>query len=384
MTTQLNCDVAIIGGGTAGCAAAVHLRQAGMHVVLLERDLCGGAASGVNFGGVRQQGRPPQELALAHRSRTIWGSINTLLGEDTEFAATGHLKLARTEADMAGLEVYAQIAREHGLDLTIIGQNAIRAEYPWLGQAIIGASFSPEDGQANPRVVAPAYARLARKLGADVREQTAVTHARHTQSGFEIEAGELRVTAPQLINTAGMGAAKIAAMFGEQVPLAAMLPNMVVTEPMPYVVTRNMGVCGGDIYIRQIPRGNVIFGGGRGTGDWMQWRSRATAQTTLGVLPKLRDIVPALASAHVIRTWSGIDGETPDALPVIGASCTTPGLLHAFGFSGAGFQLGPVVGEVLAELAIHGQSATPLEAFRIDRFATLGREVAGNARQFAG
>ncbi len=107
MSAAVECDVAIVGGGTAGCAAAVHLRRAGMSVVLVERDRCGAAASGVNFGGVRQQGRNPVELALARRSREIWGSLNELLGEDTEFAATGHLKLARTDADMAELEAYA-------------------------------------------------------------------------------------------------------------------------------------------------------------------------------------------------------------------------------------------------------------------------------------
>jgi sarcosine oxidase, subunit beta len=55
-------------------------------------------------------------------------------------------------------------------------------------------------------------------------------------------------------------------------------------------------------------------------------------------------------------------------LPVIGPSMTTPGLLHAFGFSGHGFQLGPAVGAVLAELALDGRTATPIEAFSIDRF----------------
>ena len=41
---------------------------------------------------------------------------------------------------------------------------------------------------------------------------------------------------------------------------------MCVTEPLPYFLQPNLGVCGGDIYIRQIPRGNVIFGGGSGVG----------------------------------------------------------------------------------------------------------------------
>ena len=50
-------DVAIIGGGTAGCAAALALRQRGMSVVLLDKGACGAMASGTNLGGVRRQGR---------------------------------------------------------------------------------------------------------------------------------------------------------------------------------------------------------------------------------------------------------------------------------------------------------------------------------------
>ncbi len=119
---------------------------------------------------------------------------------------------------------------------------------------------------------------------------------------------------------------------------------------------------------RQIPRGNVIFGGGRGFGDWEQWRSRPSTPVTLAAVPKLLDLVPAFRDALVIRSWSGIDGETPDKLPVIGHSPTTAGLIHAFGFSGAGFQLGPVMGEVLAELALKGEASTPIDAFRADRF----------------
>jgi sarcosine oxidase subunit beta len=59
----------------------------------------------------------------------------------------------------------------------------------------------------------------------------------------------------------------------------------------------------------------------------------------------------------------------PDVLPVIGPSRTRPGLIHAFGFSGHGFALGPAVGAVLAELVLDGRTGTPLEGFDICRFA---------------
>ena len=133
MTERLTTDVTIIGGGVAGCAAAVALRRVGLKVVLLEKGACGAGASGVNFGGVRQQGRSLVELPLARRSRAIWDKLNEMLGEDVEFEATGHIKLARSEADMAELERYARDAAEHGLELQLLGANAARADLPWLG-----------------------------------------------------------------------------------------------------------------------------------------------------------------------------------------------------------------------------------------------------------
>jgi sarcosine oxidase subunit beta len=87
-------------------------------------------------------------------------------------------------------------------------------------------------------------------------------------------------------------------------------------------------------------------------------------------------LLPALREALLIRTWSGVEGETPDGNPIIGASRTAPRLLHAFGFSGGGFLLAPGVGEVLADLVIDGATATPLDAFSINRFAAVASPVA--------
>ncbi len=83
---------------------------------------------------------------------------------------------------------------------------------------------------------------------------------------------------------------------------------------------------------------------------------------------RLIELVPRLASAAVIRVWSGIEGYLPDMLPVIGPSSTTAGLLHAFGFWGHGFQLGHGVGLVLSEIIADGSTTTPLEPFLIERF----------------
>ena len=369
MTERLRPDVAIIGGGIAGCAAALALRKRGLTVVLMDKGFCGAGASGVNFGGVRRQGRSLVELPLATRSRAIWDRLPELVGEDGEFRASGHVKVARSEADMAVLEAYARDAADWGLDLKLIGPNAVRGDYPWLGRKVVGASLCVDDGQANPRLVGPAFARAARRAGADIRELTRVEAAGFDGEKFEIRAENgLVVESRWLINVAGAWAGKVADWFGDSVPIHLQVPNMAVTEPLPFFIDRSIGVCGGDLYVRQVDRGNVVFGGGAGWGDIELDRSRPRTEATQGAMVKLIDLIPALKGAMVIRSWTGFDGETPDQMPVIGPSLAVPRLLHAFGFSGHGFQLAPAVGEVLSELVADGETLTDITAFTLGRF----------------
>ena len=84
--------------------------------------------------------------------------------------------------------------------------------------------------------------------------------------------------------------------------------------------------------------------------------------------------IPAVAHLAVIRSWSGIDGSMPDDRPVLGPSPSVPGLFHAFGFSGHGFQLGPAVGEVLADLVLAGHTETDISGLSPLRFtpSTIG------------
>ena len=104
-------------------------------------------------------------------------------------------------------------------------------------------------------------------------------------------------------------------------------------------------------------------------GDAECSRSRPATATSLAAMASAIALAPALAGSLVIRTWAGIDGAMPDHIPVLGFSATTPDLVHAFGFSGHGFQLGPVVGEIIAELLTEGRSPSPLAPFAIERFA---------------
>ena len=70
----------------------------------------------------------------------------------------------------------------------------------------------------------------------------------------------------------------------------------------------------------------------------------------------------------IIRSWTGVDGDTSDGVCIVGESETHPGLIHAFGFNGHGFLLGPGVGATVTELILDGRTETEIGGLGIGRF----------------
>jgi sarcosine oxidase subunit beta len=305
--------------------------------------------------------------------------MNELLGEDAEFLMTGHIRVCYEKDQVGVLETYANNAREHGLDLELLSQNALRDRFPYIGPETVAGSYSPYDGHANPRLAAPAFAYAARREGAVVVENVEVLHIEKSGEEFRIETstGEI-FHAPVVLITAGAWANTLATKFGEPVPQVVHGPQMAVTEPMPYEITPVLGVSTRiseeGVYLRQIPRGNVVFGGGnRGPAFTDSKRAYVLPKNTLSQLRQIQRVVPALGSLRVIRVWSGIESYLPDDIPVMGPSGRVSGLYYAFGFCGHGFQLGPGVGDVMAELIDTGATTTPIEPFHISRFTQTAR-----------
>ena len=250
------------------------------------------------------------------------------VGEDVEFEATGHIKLARSEADMAELERYARDAAEYGLRLQLLGANAARAELPWLGETVVGASLCAEDGQANPRLVGPAYARLARRLGADVREHAAVIAAERTAAGFETRTENLVVTSRFLVNCAGIGAGRIAALVrrGRTARAAGAEHARDASRRPSSSAARSAFAAATSMCARSPAATSSSAAAAAGA-----TRSSTRSRPVTGAVARRQWRGPSTSSrpsrgAHVIRTWTGIDGEMPDDIPVIGHSATTPNL----------------------------------------------------------
>lgn len=368
-------DVVIVGGGLMGAATAFFLRQRGQSVILLERDQIGQYASGVNFGNVRRQGRFLGQLALANRSWALWKRLPELIDDDLEFIPSGHMRVCYRDDEIAELEAYAAAPEAAQLDLKIYRGADLHARFGFLGPDVKGGSYAPHDGHANPRLAAPAFARTAKRLGAQIEERTEVAEVQKVGGDFHVTTTDGRqFHAAQLLITAGAWGQKLSAQFGEPVPLDTHGPQMAVTEPVPYALPTVIGVYTKIpeevIYFRQIPRGNIVIGGGyRSKPDMLNRRAYVEPRSILNQISQMRRLLPGVANLNIIRVWSGIEGYLPDSLPIMGPSGTVDGLFYAFGFCGHGFQLGPGVGDVMAELLSTGATSTPIAPFSITRFA---------------
>lgn len=369
-------DVLIIGGGLMGAASAFFLRQRGQSVTLLERDLVGQYASGVNFGNVRRQGRFLGQLELANRSFALWKRLPELIDDDLEFLPSGHMRVCYREDEIEELRTYAARPEARELDLQIYTGRELHERFPFLGPRVAGGSYAPHDGHANPRLAAPAFARAAVRAGALVEEHTEVDQVERDGNGFQVTTTTgIVYRAATLLVTAGAWGDRLSAQFGEPVPLDTHGPQMAVTEPVPYALKTVIGVYTKIpeevIYFRQIARGNIVIGGGyRSIPDMDRRRAHVEPRSILNQIEQMRELAPGLAPLNIIRVWSGIESYLPDSLPIMGPSSTTDGLFYAFGFCGHGFQLGPGVGDVMAELISTGSTSTLIDPFHIRRFAS--------------
>jgi sarcosine oxidase, subunit beta len=369
--TDKRTDVCIIGGGLMGCFAALFLGQRGRSAIVLEKGAVGREASGVNFGNLRLQGRKPVEFPLSLTAHDLWERFETLTAESCGFAATGHAYLAFGAADHPKLEHYAQEANAAGIDVTVLDAADVRRRWPSLSALVSGATWSPRDGAADPALAAPAVARAARRAGIEILEATRATRIEPAGQGFRVATDrDVSITCGHVVNAAGAWANSFAAALGEPTLMFAAGPPIIATAPVAPLGIPSMLAVDGSIIFRQTASGEVITSSfPRQPSDLDTGAAPIPQERIARDLTRLAEVVPALRAVDARRAWSGVEGYLPDMLPVLGASHTTPGVVHAFGFSGHGFQLAPGVGRVVADLIVDGRSDIPIPALSIARFA---------------
>ena len=239
-----------------------------------------------------------------------------------------------------------------------------------MADACPGGVVSRRDGFADPARTTTAIRRKAQALGVDVREGVQVGVVRKDGRDFVVCADGQDWRAPILVNAAGAWAGRIAAQFGEPVPLETIAPMLMITSRAPAFIKPVVILRGRKLSFKQFANGTVMIGGGhRGVAcldtneTLLDWRKLSESARTVW------ELFPIMRGATIVRAWAGIESRLPDDLPIVGPSAVHEGLFHQFGFSAHGFQLGPGAGEAMAEMIVTGASTTPLDGLRIERFA---------------
>lgn len=362
-------DVAVIGGGLHGLSAAMQLGRAGKRVVVIERAWVGRHASGATAAGVRTLNRDRGELDLSLESMDMWHKLTSLVGDDCGFHANGQICVAKDQDSLNGLISHVEELRNAGYTHEeIIEPQELQHLLPGLSLHCVGASIARRDGAADPHRALRAFRREAEAAGVVIVEQCGVSGIERRGNDWILQTDSQEWVVPVIVNAAGAWSARIASMIGDEISLATKSSMMMVSERLAPFIKPVVSIVGRSLSFKQSDQGTLVIGGGlQGIPDL----DRETSTARMRILAKgahaATDLFPAVRDVRIVRVWTGLEAKTEDMLPVVGPSPNTPGVFHAFGFSGHGFQLVPVVGAALTDLIVRGTTARAIDKLAAQR-----------------
>jgi glycine/D-amino acid oxidase-like deaminating enzyme len=382
-------DAIVIGGGVVGTSIACHLARLGAgRVLLVERGELGGGTTAQSSCIVRTHYSVPENVALARAALDVFVDFRRYLDDDDADCGLNRcgLMLLAPEGERANtLRATLAVQRQVGVDAQELGADAARRIHPLLDfgdDPVIG--WEPGAGYADAYMTLSAFVRAARRRGAVVREGVTVTGlvrdgARVT--GVQTTGGS--IAAGVVVSAQNMWSRELAQWVGIAVPLALSRHAVVSFESAtPYTpklpVVMDWAPPGGT-YFRSYS-GRQLMIGDTGDGEALAAPDTRQGEVTLEHVAQLGELlgrrVPAFAEAGLAHSWTGVYDTTPDWNPVLGPLPGVDGLHVAFGFSGHGFKLSPVVGKLVAQSALGLPTDLPLAPYSIERFAT-GRLLVG-------
>lgn len=373
----------VVGGGIAGAATAYRLAQAGVATILLDRHDLGTQASGANAGSMHGQiqftpfrdfgeewaRRWAPTLELLKASVEIWKGLGGELGVDVELRLGGGLLVASDERQLRMIERKVALENAHGVASRLLSRADLRAVAPYVADEMVGGELCPIEGKANPLLATPAFAAAAQRAGATIERHVEVRAIERTRAGFRLETTRGRFSAPRLVMCAGAETARLARMLGAELPIEGHPMQVNVTEAVAPLVPHLVYFAGDRLTLKQARIGSLLIGGG-----WpaaVDPRSGRHVVDLHGVRRNLavaRRVVPAVGGARLLRTWVGVNNGVPDEMPIVAAlDAVAPGLVVGT-FPYLGFSGGPIMGELLADLARGVEPRFDLAPFSPARF----------------
>lgn len=357
LTGEITADLCVIGGGCTGLSAALHARERGYSVVLLEGGLIGFGASGRNGGqmipGLRKSalelirlygaGRAKSLFMLADEAMDLVVGLIRKHGISCDLQVNGHLEAAWKPHELKHLaaEAECQVKVMNYPHMAVLSEADMREEV--ASDRFYGALLDRRGGHFHTLNYALGLADVARRTGVQLFEQSpAVEVAQGSPNLVKTPAGTVKATHVLLACDALLG--------GLDKPLATRsMPvgsYIVTTEPLAEpeaLIRRDRAVSDTKFvvdYFRLTADGRLLFGGGE------RYTPAPPADIAQFVRPHMLDIFPQLADMRIGHAWGGLVSVTLSRLPDIGRRGN---LFYAHGYSGKGAILSSLAGKLVAE-----------------------------------
>ena len=367
-------DVAIIGGGGHGLAAAYYLaaRHGVRNVAVFDKGYLGGGNTGRNTAIIRSNYLTPEGVAFYEESMRLYRGLSEELDYNILYSERGHFTLAHSDAAMRTSRWRAEVNKHLGVDSELVGREELSRLVPLLNmseevrQPILGALYHPPGALARHDAVAWGYAGRAQELGVEIHQETEVTGIKVENgrvTGLETSRGPI-ACGKAMQAVAGLSG-QVARLAGFTLPIRTVPLQACVSLPLkpfldPIIVSGSLHV-----YITQSDRGELVMGGA--TDPYPRYQTSSTLDFMEGLMAHILELFPFMGDIPVLRQWAGMTDMTPDFAPVMGLTPVENYYIDS-GWGTWGFKATPVCGTSMAELIATGRVPELIEDFRLDRF----------------
>ncbi len=368
----------MIGAGIMGLSASWELAKRGIPALCLDRGKPGAEASGSNAGTLAIQNKRLESIRLALEGVRRWRALSAELESDLEYEQQGGFRVAHTSEEVCALEAAARAQRKLGAPVEMVYPPRLFKQAPYLSREIRAASYCADDGMANPFLATRAYLAACRRAGVAFEFDQGVESIDVRRDGsFVVRAAGLDVVCEAVIVAAGAWIPHLCRPLGIELPLYTKIQQVMITAPAPALFSNIVTHIGGRLTVKQQTHvGKVLVGGGW-LGEGSDGHHRLRRDSISGNLALALRTIPALAHTRLLRAWTGVEGRSPDRLPVVG-SVGEPAGLYVLGCAAGGFTLAPVCGELLAAQVAGEESRLSSDEIRASRF--FGDREAGGLR----
>jgi glycine oxidase len=370
-------DVAIVGGGLIGASIAFELAAENLRVVLLDRQKPGQGASWAAAGMLSPGPHSPEDEPLTHLAKEslrlypeFVAAVEEASGRPTAFIREGALEIFSGPHAESERDTMVASHQQLGLAAERISLQGARELEKALGPAACAAAWLPEEATVDPRLLMEAVLAGAVRRGVELRPDCAATSlvCGSSSEGAQctgVIAGGKRIEAKFVVLAAGCFTGEIengAEGFSFCTPTHPVRGQMMAFRPKSLQLRRVLRSERGYL----VPRrdGRIVAGS---TTENAGFEKHVTPEGIQTILSTALELVPELASAEILETWSGLRPGTPDNLPILGPT-EIEGLLAATGHYRNGILLAPVTAKLICDWIVRGMVRSDVARFSPLRF----------------